>query len=663
MRCGIVIAGLLAAGVAAMVPGAAEADPCSLTGVTLDDVSPSKGSADEVDRQSSTKVVGQEVRLTAVLQGAPPDVGTVSYRWTVGGDAIRDYDDVEPIMVGSVLTFAPVAFSVRPADDQDGAGNSLFDTGRPGLRFFWRMRNTALPLADVPVTVQVLEQHPGDPTPHACAGVTATRQHTVTRNRRSREHQPEDFYVEINHARRIHQTHANWHSLFNPRRPGYRGRAFLVFHRAYLANYDAWRAEFGYPPKGVYQPLNAGARIPDEDDDGYTLAHVPRLRQSSDHGRPSWTRAGSAGAAVEVDPLCQPHFPAAMGPAKLEDFGTNIDFFGCQLEFTWHGDPHVDIGGDMGHPSTAQMDPIFWRWHGFVDGVYQAYLNTSGVAAPASAAAVLAAPRRHVPAAGQAQSGGRCLGLRPTERGTSGADTIVGTQGRDVIAGAAGNDRIRALGGDDVVCGGPGRDRLSGGSGDESIMGDAGADRIRGNAGRDTIEAGAGNDRVSAGSGADLPSGGSGDDVVEGGTGSEWMIIGGSGDDRLDGGPGRDHLEGGPGSDRLEGGSGMDSLVGDGGNDRLDGGAGEDTVMYVTARRGVDVDLRDGEARGQGADRISDVEGVMGSGHDDDITGGRDDEELEGGLGDDQIAAGGGDDTVNGGAGNDDCKGETESSC
>lgn len=666
-----VIAGLLAAGLAAALAPAAAAAPCSLTGVALEDRSPSKGTSDEHARRGATKNVGQEVRVAAEPEGTPPVGGIVSYRWTVGGDAIRDYDDVTPITVQykekskparSVPTFAPTDFVVAPADGTDDLGNSTFDTDARRLTFYWRMRGATLPRANVPVTVQVLEQHPGDTAPHVCAGVTATSLYTVERNKTNRENQPEDYYVEINHARRIHDTHAVWHTLFSPSQPTYRGRDFLIFHRAYLGNYDAWRAEFGYPPKGVYQPLTGGAQIPATDDDGYTLAHAGRKSQSSDKARPSWTRGGSSGAPVAVDPWCRPHYPTAPAVAKLEDFSSDIDYFGCQLEFAWHGGPHVDIGGDMGDPSTAQRDPIFWRWHAFVDGVYQVYLGRQGTTTSASAAAVLAQPRR-VSAARPARSRGRCLGLRPTKRGTRGDDVISGTRGLDVIAGGAGDDRIRGLGGDDVICGGRGRDRIAGGPGDDQIMGDAGADVVRGDGGSDSIEAGAGADRVIAGSGPDYPSGGLGDDVIAGGAGGEWMILGGPGDDRIDGGPGRDHLHGGPGSDRLDGGGGMDGLVGEGGNDLLAGGGGHDHAVFVSATRGVDVDLMDGRARGQGADRISGVEGVVGSGYDDDISGGHHGDELDGGRGDDEISGGHGDDTVRGGGGDDECGGETESSC
>ena len=107
----------------------------------------------------------------------------------------------------------------------------------------------------------------------------------------------------------------------------------------------------------------------------------------------------------------------------------------------------------------------------------------------------------------------------------------------------------------------------------------------------------------------------------------------------------------------------MDGLVGEGGNDRMTGGGGHDHAIFVTAARGVDVDLMDGTATGSGSDRLRGVEGVLGSGFDDEISGGHHDEELSGGLGDDVIAGGHGNDTTHGGGGDDRCGGETETSC
>ena len=143
------------------------------------------------------------------------------------------------------------------------------------------------------------------------------------------------------------------------------------------------------------------------------------MRQSSDKFRPTWTRSGNTSAAEAVHPLCQPHSPTAPAVRKIEDFGTDIDYFGCQIEFAWHGGPHVQIGGDMGSPSTAHKDPIFWRWHAFVDAVYQNFINISGVTAKATLAARPAVAQRRR---------GLCLGLRPTVRGDRGANVLRGTR-------------------------------------------------------------------------------------------------------------------------------------------------------------------------------------------------------------------------------------------
>ena len=37
----------------------------------------------------------------------------------------------------------------------------------------------------------------------------------------------------------------------------------------------------------------------------------------------------------------------------------------------WHNQVHVEVDGDMGGVDTAPRDPLFWRWHGFIDTVHQ----------------------------------------------------------------------------------------------------------------------------------------------------------------------------------------------------------------------------------------------------------------------------------------------------
>jgi len=202
----------------------------------------------------------------------------------------------------------------------------------------------------------------------------------------------------------------------------------------------------------------------------------------------------------------------------------------------------------------------------------------------------------------------QCGGKRVTILGTPANDRIVGRAGSDVIYGDSGNDRILGgASGNDRICGGPGDDRIEGTKGNDRLYGEAGNDRLDGGRGSDKpILGGAGRDRLLGGRGNDAASGGAGSDYVDGGLG----------DDLVDGGPsGRDRVIGGHGSDHATGGAGNRDLVrGDLGRDRLDGGpGGRDVVSYASASGAVNVDLDRGVAKGDGRDRLSRFEDVVGS--------------------------------------------------
>ena len=152
------------------------------------------------------------------------------------------------------------------------------------------------------------------------------------------------------------------------------------------------------------------------------------------------------------------------------------------------------------------------------------------------------------------------------------------------------------------------------------------------------------------------------------GTDNSESIAGLGGNDTLNGGPGDDTLNGGPGNDLLIGGPGADTLK---------GGADEDTISYKYSPMGVIINLGDGTARGGEADGDElgdDIENVIGSMHDDALTGtndsiignslwglggndmlrGRDGpDKLYGGDGDDDLDGGDEDDTLEGGPGAD----------
>ena len=173
-------------------------------------------------------------------------------------------------------------------------------------------------------------------------------------------------------------------------------------------------------------------------------------------------------------------------------------------------------------------------------------------------------------------------------------------------------------------------------------------------------------DVLPAGEGADIEGGPNADKLT--GTADGESIAGLGGDDTIYGLGGDDSLSGGDGNDLLVGGAGADTLK---------GGDGEDTISYSGSAMGVTINLNDGTARGGDADGDTlgeMIENVMGSMHDDTITGtdnvnvgnklwgldgndtlsGREGEDrLFGGAGDDMLDGGDEGDVLEGGAGAD----------
>ncbi len=244
-------------------------------------------------------------------------------------------------------------------------------------------------------------------------------------------------------------------------------------------------------------------------------------------------------------------------------------------------------------------------------------------------------------------------------RGTENRDTLRGTSEDDHVMGLNGNDRIYAQGGgEDLVEGDAGNDymRVDGG---DTVDGGAGYDTADYRwsetgidddklSGTEKVYGSAHDDTVTGTDGADRLYGYDGDDTLSGGAGND-RIVGGKGDDTLDGGAGRDTIDARGGTDQVAGGEGNDVIYADGA-DTVDGGAGYDTADYRKSKTGID------------DEKVSGVEKVLGSKHDDTVTGtdGADrlygydgDDTLSGGAGNDRVVGGAGDDTLSGGAGRD----------
>ena len=147
------------------------------------------------------------------------------------------------------------------------------------------------------------------------------------------------------------------------------------------------------------------------------------------------------------------------------------------------------------------------------------------------------------------------------------------------------------------------------------------------------------------------------------GDGDDWirLTVVPNADENADG---QVTFEGGAGDDRIEaandspgtlpltldGGIGDDTLAGGPGADALFGGDGADVADYWRSPRKVTVDLAAGTADdGDGVDRLTSVEGVVGSEHAELIRGGDGDDWLRSHQGRDVFEGRGGDDRIEGG--------------
>lgn len=288
--------------------------------------------------------------------------------------------------------------------------------------------------------------------------------------------------------------------------------------------------------------------------------------------------------------------------------------------------------------------------------------------------------------------------------GGMGNDTLLGGAGADMLSGDAGNDVLNGGAGDDTVNGGIGNDTViyTNGEGADTVDGGDGADTLRiveGAFGADdtvTVALAAGiissvngSTTVANVEAAELHLDGGADtlsyqtsqnvsvNLLSGAaTGFSFLrgvenVTAGSGNDtlfgngvanRLEGGDGNDELRGGFGSDVLFGGAGNDNLYGEegddlleagAGNDRIDGGAGNDTASYASAAAAVTVSLsatptrasfEEQDTAGAGRDRLIGIENLVGSAHDDSLTGDDNANVIDGGAGADAMDGGAGDD-------------------
>jgi len=167
----------------------------------------------------------------------------------------------------------------------------------------------------------------------------------------------------------IQSNHEHWHEDTDRGTADY-GQAFLQFHRNMIGQYDAWRVEQGFGPVPAWDPTKP---IPG-------VAHH-KGRLTDDPGSadplcrtPEWLKIDGDGAR-------NPDF----GAGRLIEF-TSADQLGRAIDSltapNWHARVHATVGGDLASLHNFPLDPAFWRFHKFIDGIWSEWQSATAATSP-----------------------------------------------------------------------------------------------------------------------------------------------------------------------------------------------------------------------------------------------------------------------------------------
>jgi hypothetical protein len=314
---------------------------------------------------------GEHVVLTATASG----FSIATYSWAIDGPTIKDYNED----LGSENTPTPAAAlpwsttALAPSD---------FTSSPVG--FYW-----------VPSSVQ-FEPNNGPFTRNITLTVTqagggscsVSVPYTVERNESDMTRQAEDFYTS-NHKSpmttnplygHVVDEHIFWHQSVHDLTSFPVWMRFLAWHGEFVRRFDLWRQEFGYNTVAPWypgRPLPSGPQF--DADAGLRLTYVA----DDNHIPTYYTITGG----TTPDPF-------GSGQQKLSDYAT-LDDFTNSFEGSFHGQVHCNIGVSLGTffetsgvgygsmcNASSPKDPMFWRWHGFIDLLYRNYCSFHPTSCP-----------------------------------------------------------------------------------------------------------------------------------------------------------------------------------------------------------------------------------------------------------------------------------------
>jgi Common central domain of tyrosinase len=351
-----------------VVTETASADPCA-SGGTLTITA----SADSLTLSPVVTTIfnfGEHVILTAAASGFT----IATHSWTIEGPTIKDYnEDLGTKNFPLPVTATPWSMTPLAATDLTAAS----------VGFYW-----------VPTAAQ-FEPNNGPFIRNVSLTVTktdggscvASATFTVERNVANITRQAEDFYTSNHRSAattnpgfgHVVDEHIYWHQFAGGEPPDWLG--FLAWHGEFLRRFDEWRQLFGYKKVNPWypgRPLPTGPQF--DADAGLRQVYVP-----DDNLIPTYyTLTGG----TTNDPIGGTHL-------KLADYATLSDF-NSSFEGSYHGQVHCNIGAHVGSffgtaagPGFGSMcnasspkDPMFWRWHGFIDLMYRNYCALHSGACP-----------------------------------------------------------------------------------------------------------------------------------------------------------------------------------------------------------------------------------------------------------------------------------------